>query len=74
MRDTAVVRIGSTPEVQREPQNVCFWGQSGSRFRATRCILVATSRPNASVAGHGLLVQTAARCSRILGDHGALDG
>ncbi len=55
------VRCGSKPEVQRGPRNVGSWGQSGSRFRAAACLLVATSGPNAPVAGHGLLVQTADR-------------
>ena len=35
------VRVGSTTEVQREPQNVGFRGQSGSQFRAVGCLLVA---------------------------------
>ncbi len=34
-------RCGSTTEVQRGPRNVAFWGHSGSRFRATGCLLVA---------------------------------
>ncbi len=36
-------RCGSTTEVQRGPRNVAFWGHSGSRFRATRCLLVANT-------------------------------
>ncbi len=40
----AHVSCGSTTEVQREPQNVALWGQSGSRFRATGCLLVAKRR------------------------------
>ncbi len=39
-------RCGSKAEVQREPRNVRSWGSSGSRFRATGCLLVAKSRLN----------------------------
>ena len=35
------VRCGSTTEVQREPQNVGFRGQSGSRFRAAGGLFIA---------------------------------
>ncbi len=34
---------GSNAEVQREPRNVRSWGSSGHRFRATGCLLLATS-------------------------------
>ncbi len=37
-------RCGSTTEVQREPQNVACWGQSGSRFRAAGCLFLAIGR------------------------------
>ncbi len=39
----ANVAFGSKPEVQRGPRNVRCWGSSGSRFRATGCLLIATS-------------------------------
>ncbi len=35
------VRVGSKPEVSDGHENVGFRGQSGSRFRATGCLLVA---------------------------------
>jgi len=37
------VRLGSKPDIQREPRNVRCWGVSGSRFRAPVGLLVATS-------------------------------
>ncbi len=36
-------RFGSQPEVSDGHENVGFRGQSGSRFRATGCLLVAES-------------------------------
>ncbi len=43
------VRVGSTPEVRGVARNVCCWGTSGSRFRATGCLLVAKSRSQAEL-------------------------
>ncbi len=37
------VRVGSQPEVSDGYENVGFRGQSGSRFRAAGCLLVAIS-------------------------------
>ncbi len=37
-------RFGSKPEVNGGHENDGCWGQSGSRFRATGCLFIATSR------------------------------
>ena len=37
-------RCGSQPEVSDSHENVCFRGQSGSRFRATGGLFIAMSR------------------------------
>ncbi len=50
------VRFGSTTEVSRSHGNVCFRGQSGSRFRAAKGLLVAKRRHWQPV-GQGVQVQ-----------------
>ena len=44
-------RFGSTTEVQRGPWNVRSWGQSGLRFPATACLLVAISGSHRQAVG-----------------------
>ncbi len=47
------VRVGSKPEVQRGPRNVRYWGQSGSRFRATVCLFIAKALNRSAIACWG---------------------
>ncbi len=40
------VAFGSRTEVSDGHENVGFWGQSGSQFRAAACLFLAMSRPS----------------------------
>ncbi len=53
---------GSKAEVQRGPRNVRSWGQSGSRFRAAGCLLLARSGLSASLKK---TQSGASRCRRV---------